>query len=118
LLPPGLASAVLNTPESQVSFLAHFRELFQVQYTAPASAFNGFHETFMKLISRDLTESLEGPSMAATLTTETRHLLSQCMGEDTTHWVEVPLSPMLEKFTGHLFSVLCVGSRGKLARFN
>lgn len=112
ILPIYFIPFVLNA--KQISVNAHFKDLFRSEYTAPPFAYGKYyHSVFTKLVGKHLTALLERPSVATMLTTEARYIISCCLGNDTNHWVEIPLMESMEKMTGFLLGLLCVGPEGR-----
>jgi hypothetical protein len=109
ILPKEHTSAVLFAKESEYSFKAHISDFFQLKYTSWPLAFAERYEFFVKLVSKDLTDTLKSKAVAESLAEEARSCLSDIWGEDTDNWVEVPLYSFMEKAAARLVNVLAIG---------
>jgi hypothetical protein len=116
-MPMDLISFVLNT--KPIGFASHFKEFFQLEYTAPSFAYGKYYRSvYTKLVGQDLTALLERPSVQVTLTREARLITSHCLGNNVNEWVEIPLVKTTEKMAGFLLGVLCVGPEGTCCLFS
>ncbi|RAH74829.1 cytochrome P450 [Aspergillus aculeatinus CBS 121060] len=109
LLPIKESNAILFAKETEFSFKAHILDFFQLAYTSWPLAFAEKYDFYVKLISKDLSETLKTPSVAASLAEEARACLSEFWGEDTENWVQVPLYSFMEKTAGRMINVLAIG---------
>ncbi|PYH46905.1 cytochrome P450 [Aspergillus saccharolyticus JOP 1030-1] len=109
LLPTKESNAILHAKETDFSFKAHILEFFQLTYTSWPLAFAEKYDFYVKLISKDLSETLKTPAVAESLALEARACLSELWGEDTEHWVQVPLYAFMEKTAGRMINVLAIG---------
>ncbi|KAG2003935.1 hypothetical protein GB937_009299 [Aspergillus fischeri] len=109
ILPKEHTNAVLFAKESEYSFKAHISDFFQLKYTSWPLAFAERYEFFVKLVSKDLTDTLKSKAVAESLAEEARSCLSDIWGEDTDNWVEVPLYSFMEKAAARMVNVLAIG---------
>ncbi|KAL4913995.1 cytochrome P450 [Aspergillus aurantiobrunneus] len=109
VLPKEHSNLVLFAKESEYSFKAHILEFFQLRYTSWPLAFNEKYDSFVKLISKDLTETLKSESIAEALADEARACLSDIWGEDEENWVDVSLYSAMEKTAARMINVLAIG---------
>ncbi|KAI9374453.1 cytochrome P450 [Aspergillus egyptiacus] len=109
VLPKEHSNTVLFAKESQYSFKAHIFEFFQLRYTSWPLAFAEKYDFFVKLVSKDLTETLKTDAVAEALADEARSCLSDIWGEDTENWVEVPLYSAMEKTAARMINILAIG---------
>jgi hypothetical protein len=109
ILPKEHTNAVLFAKESEYSFKAHISDFFQLKYTSWPLAFAERYEFFVKLVSKDLTDTLKSKAVAESLAEEARSCLSDVWGEDTDNWVEVPLYSFMEKAAARMVNVLAIG---------
>ena len=109
LLPKEYANTVFFANETEYSFMAYVMDFFQVQYTSWPLAFVEKYDLFVKLVGKNLTRTLKTESVAKTLSEDARECLTQCWGEDTENWVEVPLYATLEKMCARMINVLAIG---------
>ena len=109
VLPREHSNLVLFAKESEYSFKAHISEFFQLKYTSWPLAFAEKYDFFVKLVSKDLTETLKSDAIAEALANEARACLSDIWGEDEDNWVEVPLYSAMEKSAARLINVLAIG---------
>ena len=117
IMPMELISFVLNA--KPIIFTSHFKEFFQLEYTAPSFAYGKYYRSvYTKLVGQDLTALLERPSVQVTLTREARLITSHCLGNNINEWVEIPLVKTTEKMAGFLLGVLCVGPEGTCCLFS
>ncbi|RDW67498.1 cytochrome P450 [Aspergillus mulundensis] len=109
VLPKEHSNLVLFAKESEYSFKAHISEFFQLKYTSWPLAFAEKYDFFVKLVSKDLTETLKSDAVADALASEARACLSDIWGEDEENWVEVSLYSAMEKSAARLVNVLAIG---------
>ncbi|KAL4747960.1 hypothetical protein BDW72DRAFT_215119 [Aspergillus terricola var. indicus] len=109
VLPKEHSNLVLFAKESEYSFKAHISDFFQLKYTSWPLAFAEKYDFFVKLVSKDLTETLKSDAIAEALANEARACLSDIWGEDEDNWVEVPLYSTMEKSAARLINVLAIG---------
>lgn len=109
VLPREHSNLVLFAKESEYSFKAHISDFFQLKYTSWPLAFAEKYDFFVKLVSKDLTETLKSDAIAEALANEARACLSDIWGEDEDNWVEVPLYSAMEKSAARLINVLAIG---------
>ncbi|KEY77979.1 cytochrome p450 [Aspergillus fumigatus] len=109
ILPKEHSNAVLFAKESEYSFKAHISDFFQLKYTSWPLAFAERYDFFVKLVSKDLTETLKSKAVAESLAEEARSCLSEFWGEDTDNWVEVPLYSCMEKVAARMVNVMAIG---------
>ncbi|RLL98912.1 hypothetical protein CFD26_105565 [Aspergillus turcosus] len=109
ILPKEHTNAVLFSKESEYSFKGHINDFFQLKYTSWPLAFAKRYDYFVKLVSKDLTETLKSKAVAESLAEEARSCLSDIWGEDTDNWVEVPLYAFMEKAAARMINVLAIG---------
>ncbi|RAL07410.1 cytochrome P450 [Aspergillus homomorphus CBS 101889] len=109
LLPIKESNTILFAKETDLSFKAHIIDFFQLAYTSWPLAFAEKYDFYVKLISKDLSETLKTPSIAESLAEEARACLSDIWGEDTENWVQVPLYSFMEKTAGQMINVLAIG---------
>ncbi|KAL2867436.1 cytochrome P450 [Aspergillus lucknowensis] len=109
VLPREQSNYVLFAKESEFSFKAHISHFFQLQYTSWPLAFAEKYDHFVKLVSKDLTETLKSDAVAESLADEARSCLSDIWGEDVDHWVDVPLYATMEKAAARMVNVLAIG---------
>ncbi|KAL2816594.1 cytochrome P450 [Aspergillus cavernicola] len=109
VLPKEHSNTVLFAKESEYSFKAHILDFFQLKYTSWPLAFSAKYDFFVKLVSKDLTETLRSDAVAEALADEARSCLEDIWGEDTENWVEVPLYSAMEKTAGRMINVLAIG---------
>ncbi|KAL4986490.1 cytochrome P450 [Aspergillus falconensis] len=109
VLPKEHSNVVLFAKESEYSFKAHISDFFQLKYTSWPLAFAEKYDFFVKLVSKDLTETLKSDDIAEALANEARACLSDIWGEDEDNWVEVPLYSAMEKSAARLINVLAIG---------
>ncbi|EAW13748.1 cytochrome P450 [Aspergillus clavatus NRRL 1] len=109
ILPKEFSNTVLFAKESEYSFKAHIVDFFQLKYTSWPLAFAEKYDFFVKLVSKDLTETLKSKCVATSLADEARSCLTDIWGEDTENWVEVPLYSTMEKAAARMINVLAIG---------
>ncbi|KAL2783089.1 cytochrome P450 [Aspergillus keveii] len=109
VLPKEHSNYVLFAKENEYSFKAHILEFFQLKYTSWPLAFAEKYDFFVKLVSKDLTETLKSDAVASDLADEARACLSDMWGEDTENWVEVSLYSFMEKTAARMINVLAIG---------
>jgi hypothetical protein len=109
ILPKEHTNTVLFGKESDYSFKGHITDFFQLKYTSWPLAFAEKYDYFVKLVSKDLTETLKSKAVADSLAEEARSCLSDFWGEDTDNWVEVPLYTFMEKAAARMINVLAIG---------
>lgn len=109
LLPKDLAKHVLFSKENEYSFKAYITDFFQLKYTSWPLAFAKKYDFYVKLISKDLTETLKTDSVARSLAEEARSCLADLWGEDSETWVDVSLYCAMEKMASRMINVLAIG---------
>ncbi|KAL4879180.1 cytochrome P450 [Aspergillus karnatakaensis] len=109
VLPKEHSNLVLFAKESEYSFKGHILEFFQLKYTSWPLAFAEKYDFFVKLVSKDLTETLKTEAIAEALAEEARSCLSDIWGEDEENWVQVPLYHFMEKTASRMINVLAIG---------
>ncbi|KAL4780390.1 cytochrome P450 [Aspergillus varians] len=109
VLPKEHSNLVLFAKESEYSFKAHILEFFQLKYTSWPLAFAEKYDFFVKLVSKDLTETLKSDAIAEALADEARSCLSDIWGEDEENWVDVSLYSAMEKTAARMINVLAIG---------
>ncbi|OJJ60291.1 hypothetical protein ASPSYDRAFT_86886 [Aspergillus sydowii CBS 593.65] len=109
VLPKEHSNLVLFAKESEYSFKAHILEFFQLKYTSWPLAFAEKYDFFVKLVSKDLTETLKSDAIAEALAQEARACLSDIWGEDQENWTDVPLYSAMEKTAARMINVLAIG---------
>ncbi|KAL4773295.1 cytochrome P450 [Aspergillus nidulans var. acristatus] len=106
VLPREHSNLVLFAKESEYSFKAHISDFFQLKYTSWPLAFAEKYDFFVKLVSKDLTETLKSDAIAEALSNEARACLSDIWGEDKDNWVEVPLYSTMENHDTSLLNAM------------
>ncbi|CBF87169.1 protein CYP646A1 [Aspergillus nidulans FGSC A4] len=106
VLPREHSNLVLFAKESEYSFKAHISDFFQLKYTSWPLAFAEKYDFFVKLVSKDLTETLKSDAIAEALANEARACLSDIWGEDEDNWVEVPLYSAMENHDTSLLNAM------------
>ncbi|PWY88359.1 putative cytochrome P450 [Aspergillus heteromorphus CBS 117.55] len=109
ILPTDQSNTVLLAKENEYSFKAHILDFFQLMYTSWPLAFAEKYDFYVKLISKDLSATLETKLVAKSLADEARSCLSDLWGNDTDDWVEVPLYAAMEKTASRMINVLAIG---------
>lgn len=109
VLPKEHSNLVLFAKESEYSFKAHILEFFQLKYTSWPLAFAEKYDFFVKLVSKDLTETLKSDAIAEALAQEARACLSDIWGEDQENWTDVSLYSAMEKTAARMINVLAIG---------
>ncbi|XRM40798.1 hypothetical protein ABZX51_004107 [Aspergillus tubingensis] len=109
LLPKDLAKHVLFSKENEYSFKAYITDFFQLKYTSWPLAFANKYDFYVKLISKDLTETLKTDTVARSLAEEARACLADLWGEDSDRWVEINLYCAMEKMASRMINVLAIG---------
>ncbi|KAI2851889.1 hypothetical protein CBS147345_465 [Aspergillus niger] len=109
LLPKDLAKHVLFSKENEYSFKAYITDFFQLKYTSWPLAFAKKYDFYVKLISKDLTETLKTDSVARSLAEEARSCLADLWGEDSETWVDISLYCAMEKMASRMINVLAIG---------
>ncbi|OJJ73279.1 hypothetical protein ASPBRDRAFT_28534 [Aspergillus brasiliensis CBS 101740] len=109
LLPKDLAKHVLFSKENEYSFKAYITDFFQLKYTSWPLAFANKYDSYVKLISKDLTETLKTDSVSRSLAEEARSCLTDLWGEDSNKWVEINLYCAMEKMASRMINVLAIG---------
>ncbi|KAL4790925.1 cytochrome P450, partial [Aspergillus venezuelensis] len=109
VLPKEHSNLVLFAKENEYSFKAHILDFFQLKYTSWPLAFAEKYDYFVKLVSKDLTETLKSDAIAEALADEARSCLSDIWGEDEENWVDVSLYSFMEKTAARMINVLAIG---------
>ncbi|PYH35062.1 cytochrome P450 [Aspergillus neoniger CBS 115656] len=109
LLPKDLAKHVLFSKENEYSFKAYITGFFQLKYTSWPLAFANKYDNYVKLISKDLTETLKTDTVARSLAEEALSCLKDLWGEDSDKWVEINLYCAMEKMASRMINVLAIG---------
>ncbi|PYH94754.1 putative cytochrome P450 [Aspergillus ellipticus CBS 707.79] len=109
ILPTDHSNVALFAKENESSFKAHILEFFQLKYTSWPLAFAEKYDYYVKLIRKDLSETLKTKFVAKSLADEARSCLSDLWGRDTDNWVEVPLYAAMEKTAVRMINVLAIG---------
>lgn len=109
VLPKEQSNLVLFANESEYSFKAHILEFFQLKYTSWPLAFAEKYDFFVKLVHKDLSNTLRSDAVSEALAKEARACLSDIWGEDEENWVDVPLYSAMEKTAVRMINVLAIG---------
>ncbi|RAL03847.1 cytochrome P450 [Aspergillus ibericus CBS 121593] len=90
LLPTDQSNSILFAAETKFSFKSNIMEFFQLKYTSWPLAFSEKYDLYVKVISKDLTETLKTESVAISLN-------------------EIYLYSAMEKMASRMINVLAIG---------